>query len=71
MLQLFSGQTLIAANDDWGSAPNSAAIQATGMAPSNPWESALLVSLNPGAYTAIVSGQGGSTGIGIFEVLIL
>ena len=31
-------------------------------------ESALMVSLSPGAYTAIVSGAGNSTGVAIVEV---
>ena len=67
-LQLFSGQTVIASNDDWQSASNAAAIQATGLAPANSLESAILVTLSPGAYTAIVSGVGGGTGVGIVEV---
>jgi hypothetical protein len=67
-MQLFSGQTLIASNDDFGTAPNLAQIQATGVAPSNALESAILITLNPGAYTAIVSGVGGGTGVGIVEV---
>jgi hypothetical protein len=67
-LQVYSGQTVIAGNDDWGSDPNAAAIQATGFAPTHPLESAVLLTLNPGAYTAIVSGVGGSTGVGIVEV---
>jgi len=68
LLQLYSGQTVIASNDDWGSNANASEIQASGVAPTNPQESALLVTLNPGAYTAIVSGVGGATGIGIVEV---
>ncbi len=68
VLQLFSGATQIAANDDWGTAGNAAAIQAAGFAPSDARESALLVTLNPGAYTAIVTGAGGTTGVGIIEV---
>jgi hypothetical protein len=67
-LQLFSGQTQIAANDDWQTASNAAAIQATTLAPSNTKESAILTTLAPGAYTAIVSGVGGATGVGIVEV---
>jgi len=68
MLQLFSGSTMIASNDDWGTATNAAAIQATGLAPVSPLESAILLTLPPGAYTAIVSGSGGGTGVGIVEV---
>ena len=67
-LQLFSGQTVIASNDDWGSAANAAIIQSTGFAPSDSRESAIRVTLNPGAYTAIVTGVGNTTGVGIIEV---
>ncbi len=63
-----SDQAVIATNDNWGSAANAAQIQASGFAPSNPLESAILVSLAPGAYTAIVSGAGGGTGTGIVAV---
>ena len=67
-LQLFSGQAPVASNDDWGSATNAAAIQASGFAPSDPLESAVLVTLAPGAYTAIVAGAGGTIGAAIVEV---
>lgn len=67
-LQLFQGQTVIASNDDWGSATNAAAISASGFAPSQTAEAAILINLAPGAYTAIVSGVGGTTGVGIVEV---
>jgi len=67
-LTLYAGQTVIATNDDWGTNANAAAIQATGVAPADPLESALLLTLNPGAYTAIVTGAGGATGIGIVEI---
>lgn len=68
LLQLFAGQTQIASNDDWQSAANAAQVTASGFAPSNPLEAAILITLNPGAYTAIVSGVGGGTGVGIVEV---
>lgn len=68
VLQLFAGQTQIASNDDWQATANAAQILASGFAPSNPRESAIMVTLNPGAYTAIVTGAGGGTGIGIVEV---
>jgi hypothetical protein len=71
-LEIFSGQTKIFENDDWetqaGGASAVSAIQATGVAPTNSKEAALLVTLNPGAYTAIVSGVGGVIGVGIVEV---
>ena len=63
-----SDQAVIASNDDWGSASNAATVQASGFAPSNPLESAIYIQLQPGAYTAIVSGVGGGTGVGLVEV---
>ena len=63
-----SDQATIATNDDWGSAPNASAIAASGFAPSDPREAAILITLPPGAYTAIVRGVGGGTGVGIVEV---
>ena len=68
VLQLFSGATMIASNDDWGTAANAAIIQSSGFAPSNALESAIRITLNPGAYTAIVTGANGGTGVGIIEV---
>src|SRR5204863_469842 len=55
----------IASNDDWQSASNAVQIQSSGFAPSDSKESVILMSLQPGAYTAIVSGVGGGTGVGI------
>jgi hypothetical protein len=63
-----SDNTVIATNDDWQQASNAAQIQAAGFAPSNPLESAILMTLPPGAYTAIVSGVNNGTGVGIVEV---
>jgi len=63
-----SDQATIAINDDWGSASNAAQISSSGFAPSNPLESAILITLQPGAYTAVVSGVGGGTGVGLVEV---
>lgn len=68
-IQLFSGSTPIAFNDNWQDT-NAAAIQASGFAPPNPLESAIRITLPPGAYTAIVTGVGGGTGVGIVEVYI-
>ena len=68
VLQLFSGQTMVAMNDDWRAAPNMLELQLSGFAPEDDRESAILITLNPGAYTAIVSGKAGGTGVGIVEV---
>ena len=63
-----SDHAVVATNDDWGSAANASQVSASGFAPAHPKESAIMVTLPPGAYTAIVSGVGGSTGVGIVEV---
>lgn len=68
VLRLYTGDTLIATNDNWVNAANAAQLQASGFAPSNSNESAILITLNPGAYTAIVSGAADTTGVGIVEV---
>jgi hypothetical protein len=67
-LDLYSGQSILASNDNWGSALNASAIQSATGAPTNPVESAILATLQPGAYTAIVSGADAGVGIGIVEV---
>jgi hypothetical protein len=60
--------TTVAANDDWGTDANAAQLFASGFAPSHPLEAALYITLAPGAYTAVVSGVGGATGVGLVEV---
>ena len=67
-LQLFAGGTLLASNDDWATNANAAEITASGLAPTNSVESALLVRLEPGAYTTVVTSGDGSTAIGLVEV---
>lgn len=69
-LHLVSGQTVIGSNDDWGSSPNWQEIQASGVAPGNAVESAIMMTLNSGAYTAIASGVGGGTGVAILELFV-
>ena len=63
-----SGTTLIA-NDDWETDPVSAAqLIANGLAPTDPKESGVFVSLPPGQYTAVLAGKDGGTGIGLVEI---
>ena len=61
-----SSGALIGSNDDWRS-DHETEIMATGIAPSNDLEAAILQPLAPGQYTAIVSGVNGSTGVGLVE----
>jgi hypothetical protein len=58
---------IIASNDDWGSSADAASIATTGLQPTDNRESAILATLTPGAYTAVVRGAGDSTGVGIVE----
>jgi len=60
-----NGATL-AANDDWADTQESQ-IMATGLAPSLAHESAILQTVTPGAYTAIVSGKNGAAGLALVE----
>ena len=63
-----SDNAVIATNDNWQSAPNAAQIQSSGFAPANSLEPAIMMTLAPGAYTAIVSGVNGGTGVGLVGV---
>jgi hypothetical protein len=57
---------IIAANDNWKDSQK-AEIEATTIPPAHELESALVRTLAPGAYTAVVRGANGSTGIGLVE----
>ena len=58
----------VAANNNWqDDAGNAAQVSAAGLAPSNPLESAVVVSLAPGGYTAIVRGVNDGTGVALIE----
>ncbi len=58
--------SLIRSNDNWKD-DQQAEIEAIGFQPSNDLESAIIETLDPGAYTAIVSGKNGVTGVGLVE----
>jgi len=64
-----SGAT-VADNDNWADT-DEANIQATGLAPTNPAESAILTNLASGAYTAVVRGKDDTIGVGLVEVYYL
>ncbi len=61
-----SGQ-LIVANDNWKSSQQ-AQIQATGLAPTDDREAAIMATLPDGNYTAVVRGKNGSVGTALVEV---
>lgn len=60
---------IVGANDNWKE--NEAAIRATGLAPGDDLESALIGTLPPGGFTAIVRGKSNTTGIGLVEIYSL
>jgi hypothetical protein len=87
-LELYSGSTIIAENDNWQNNPQcdprfacgtAAQIKATRLDPCQPnpgqsatpagcnKEAAFLITLPPGAYTAILRGVGGATGVALVE----
>src|SRR4029077_18640912 len=61
-LELHQGNTLLESNDNWIDSPNKQAIIDSTIPPSNNLESAIVRSLAPGSYTAVVRGAGNSTG---------
>jgi hypothetical protein len=58
---------LVAANDNWRDTQQDG-LKETTIPPTNDYDSAIVKSLNPGAYTAILAGKGVTTGIGLVEV---
>jgi hypothetical protein len=70
LLELYNENgTLLWISDNWQeSQVQEDYLTAAGLAPSDPKEAALLVVLRPGAYTAIVRGSDGGTGVALVEV---
>lgn len=66
-LQLFGTGGQIAFNDDWKDLQQ-ADIEATTVPPTDDREPAIVATLNPAAYTAVISGKNGETGVGLLEV---
>lgn len=68
-LELHDGQgATIATNDNWQESPDhGAAVQATTIPPKDPREAAILRDLTPGAYTAVVRGKNGTTGVAVID----
>jgi len=73
-LELHDGSgTTLATNDNWKindqtGQSQQAEIEATTIPPTNDLESALVATLAPGNYTAIVRGKNNTTGVGLVEV---
>ena len=58
--------TTLAFNDNWRSTQE-AEITQTGIAPQDDRDAALIFTVAPGAYTAVVKGASGTTGVGLVE----
>jgi acid phosphatase len=61
-----SDGTIAATNNDWRDTQQTE-IQMTGLAPTDDREAAIIASLDPGAYTVVLSGRNNVTGIGLVE----
>jgi hypothetical protein len=68
-LELYQEATKIADNDNWSAVDSASFVQvgAFGL-PTGSRDSALVVSLQPGSYTAQLGGVGGGTGLALVEV---
>lgn len=66
-LELHDSHGAVITNDNWRSTQE-AEIQATGLAPTDDRESAIIVVVPAGAYTAIIRGATGGIGVGLIEI---
>jgi hypothetical protein len=62
-----SNGALMASNDNWRGASNASEIQASGLAPNDDREPAILLTLSPGNYTSVLRGVNGTTGVALAE----
>ena len=69
-VQLFSGSMLLETNDNWQDHSRASEVPVS-LAPSRANEAAMVATLDPGAYTAIVRGLNGTVGVGIVEIFDL
>ena len=70
-LELHDGNgSLIFTNDNWRSDQESLVIDST-IPPTDDREAAIVATLDPGAYSAVLRGAGGTTGVALFEVYAL
>jgi PKD repeat protein len=66
IIQLFNAAGVnLAGNDDWKTDQQN--VESTGLAPKNDRESAIVITLDPGAYTIVMRGKNNSSGIGVVE----
>jgi hypothetical protein len=66
-LELYNGQgQVVATNDNWQDS-QATEIENTTIPPNDPREAAILRSLTPGAYTAVLRGKNNTTGVALIE----
>jgi hypothetical protein len=66
IIDLYDGAgKLVASNDNWNS--DRASVLVTGLGPVDEYEAAMVITLAPGNYTAIVSGADGGSGVALIE----
>lgn len=76
-LALFSGTTRLQENNDWGAAANAAEVTiattqiGTFQLGTGASDAAILTTLDPGSYTAQISGVGNTTGVALVEIYVL
>ena len=69
VLELYDNSgNLVTSNDNWKDSPERADIEASTLQPTNDSEAAIVRTLNPGLYTAIVRGKDNSEGIALVEI---
>jgi phospholipase/lecithinase/hemolysin len=62
-----SSNAMVASNDNWRNTQETE-IAASGFAPPNDLESAIIATLAPGSYTAVVTGKNGGTGVALVDL---
>jgi hypothetical protein len=66
-LELHDGSGTLASNDNWRDTQQDE-VKATTIPPASDYESSIVKSLAPGAYTAVLAGKGATTGVAVVEV---
>jgi hypothetical protein len=67
VIQLFNSAGVnLASNDDWKTDQQN--VQATGLQPTDDRESAIVIALDPGAYTVVLRGKNNGSGVGVVDM---
>lgn len=68
--QICQDGNIVLENDDWQTTQKQE-LEDTGLQPTNDLEAAIVITLQPGQYTAQVRGKGDASGIGVVQVYFL